>query len=66
MTFREQVQEVRARLNLTQIQLASELGVAISTVNRWESGKFNATFLVRRRFESYCKQHGITFEEKSE
>jgi transcriptional regulator with XRE-family HTH domain len=52
------------RLNLTQEQLAKELGVAFSTVNRWENGIYSATFLVRRKFEDYCKERGVVFDEK--
>ncbi|MDR3217147.1 MAG: helix-turn-helix domain-containing protein [Clostridiaceae bacterium] len=63
MTFSEKVQEARYRLNLTQEQLAKELGVAFSTVNRWENGIYSATFLVRRKFEDYCKERGVVFDD---
>ncbi len=34
-----EVQEIRKELRLTQQDLAHELGVAVSTINRWENGK---------------------------
>jgi DNA-binding transcriptional regulator YiaG len=35
----EEVQQIRKELKLTQQELAHELGVAVSTINRWENGK---------------------------
>ena len=64
MTFSEKVLEVRGRLQLTQIQLAEQLGVSYTTVNRWEKGHYEATFLVRHKFGDFCRNHGITFDEK--
>src|ERR1039458_5063231 len=37
--FGEEVRLLRAALNLSQEQLASNLNVSFATVNRWESGK---------------------------
>jgi len=45
------------------MQLAKELSVSFSTVNRWEKGCYKAIILVKRRFENLCKEHGITFDE---
>lgn len=63
MTFSEKVQEVRGQLMLTQAQLAAELGVAFSTINRWEKGRNEPQFLERRKFDDFCKKHNIKFEE---
>jgi len=63
MTFSEKVQEVRGRLMLTQQQLAKEIGVAYSTINRWENGHNEPQFLERRKFDDFCKKHGIVFDE---
>ncbi len=37
--FSEQLRDLRAKLGLSQEQLASRLNVSFATVNRWESGK---------------------------
>jgi transcriptional regulator with XRE-family HTH domain len=63
MAFSEKIQEARGQLRLTQTQLAEALGVSYPTVNRWEGGHYEATKLVRRRFDDLCKKRGITFEE---
>ena len=46
------VKELRSRLELTQEQFASEVGVTYSTVNNWENGKRTPQpFLLRRLLE---------------
>lgn len=37
--FSDQIKQLRARLGLTQVELAERLGVSFPTVNRWENGK---------------------------
>lgn len=37
--FDRRIREVRARLGLSQEQLASRLGVSFATINRWEAGR---------------------------
>jgi len=64
MTFSEKVLELRGQLQITQMQLAEKLGVAFSTVNRWENGQYKATKLVMHKFDRLCREHGITFDDK--
>lgn len=63
MTFSEKVLEVRGHLQITQAQLAELLGVSYSSVNRWEGGHYEATKLVKRRFDDLCKKYGIIFDD---
>ena len=37
MTFGERVKQVRLALNLSQEEMAKELGVSFATINRWEN-----------------------------
>lgn len=64
MKFSEKVKKVRGTLQLTQKQLAEKLGVRYYTVNRWEQGHHEPTFLIRHKFDEFCKQYGFEFEEK--
>lgn len=41
----EQIKELRARLKLTQEEMARVLGVSYPTIGRWESGKFKPSRL---------------------
>jgi len=37
--FANQIKRLRARMGLTQVNLAERLGVSFPTVNRWENAK---------------------------
>ena len=63
MTFAEKIKFVRGRLQLSQIQLAKELGVSNVTINRWVMKGLQPSFLSEKKFEMFCEQQGIKFEE---
>lgn len=65
MIFAEKVKYVRGELYLTQKQLAEKLGVSFATVNRWESKGVEPTFLVNKKFEDFCKQNNILFNDEN-
>ncbi|WP_218943551.1 helix-turn-helix domain-containing protein [Exilibacterium tricleocarpae] len=53
----ERVKTLRARLSLSQEDLAKALGVSFATVNRWENGKTTPSRLAQKQFEQfYLKQ----------
>jgi len=54
--FAETDKEVRQQLGLSQEELAHELGVSFSTINRWENSKTVPFKLARRQFEAFCKR----------
>ena len=55
-TFPALVKEVRRQLEISQEELAHELGVSFATINRWENGKTTPFKLARGHFDSYCKK----------
>ena len=63
MNFSEKVKYVRGKLYLTQRQLASELGVSFSTVNRWEANRQEPQFLFQKKFDDFCQKNGMAFLE---
>ena len=63
MTFVEKVKYVRAELLLSQEDLANKIGVSFATVNRWETKGIEPQFLTKARFEKFCQEQGINFEE---
>ena len=65
MEYSQLVLQVRKTLRITQVQLASELGVSFSTVNRWEKGRANPNNLARRAFFQFCKDNNIYIDESS-
>jgi putative transcriptional regulator len=47
------LRKARRQLGLSQEDLARELGVSFSTVNRWENGRFKPSRLARARLDDY-------------
>ena len=42
---------LRLKLNMSQEKLAKNLGVSFSSVNRWETGKYEPTKLAKVKLE---------------
>ena len=62
MEFKEKLLYVRAKLNISQTELANRLNVSFATINRWETGKVNPTKKAEYSFEMFCKENNINFE----
>ena len=62
MTFSEQVKSVRAKLLLSQEQLADKLGVSYVTVSRWETKGIEPSFFFFLKFNKFCEENGIIFD----
>ena len=54
--FADLVKSVRKQLEISQEDLARELGVSFATVNRWENGKSKPIKLSRNQFEMFCNK----------
>ena len=63
MTFADKVKHVRAKLQLSQAQLAEKLKVSVVSVNRWESKGIEPQFLIRARFDAFCNENGFEFKD---
>ena len=55
------IADLRKDKKLTQTELARELGVSFSTINRWETGKVVPTRKAVIAFEIYCQSNQIFF-----
>jgi len=62
MEFKDKLIYARAKLNLSQTELANELNVSLPTVHRWENGKVNPTKKAKIVFMQFCEKHDIKFE----
>ncbi len=60
MELLEKVKELRRKKGWSQEDLAREVGVSLSTVQRWESKAVNPTRLARRELERLFKRAGIS------
>ena len=55
-SFPELIKYVRSQLKLTQEELAHELGVSFSTINRWENSQTKPLKIALKQFTNYCEQ----------
>lgn len=64
MEFKDQIKYARETVHMSQQEFAAAIGVAHSSLNRWELGVRKPTYALQRKFYDYCKNNGITFEDK--
>ncbi len=64
MEFSKFCLETRLKLNLSQEMLARKLNVSFATINRWENGKALPQKLTLYRFEKFCEENCISFDNK--
>ena len=58
--------ELRAKLNISQHELADLLEVSYPSVSRWENGHFEPTKIVKVRVDKLHKENNIVLEEVNE
>ena len=66
MTFSKALKQARESLGMTQTELSKALGVAFSTINRYENGKHFPTPIVLNAIQSFFTSKGIAFKYDSE
>ena len=59
LTFPEQVKTVRVLLQLTQTELAEQIGISYATVSRWERENRTPLHAMVGKFYSFCMRNGI-------
>jgi len=52
------IKAIRLELGFTQEDLARKLGLALSTVSKWEQGLFSPSRLAREKIEKLMKEEG--------
>jgi transcriptional regulator with XRE-family HTH domain len=57
--FGDIIKKVRKQLGITQEQLARELDISFSTINRWENGHTSPSKLARRRLLEFCSNKNL-------
>ena len=59
MMFSEYVRKVRRGLDMSQHELAKELNVNYTTINRWENKRVIPSNLAKKSFIEFCKMRDI-------
>lgn len=57
MTFADAILKLRSERRMSQTQLAKELGVSYTSVNRWENGRSLPTKMMILVIRRYCEEH---------
>lgn len=60
MTINEIIKTIRKELNVSQEQLARDLNVSFTTLNRWENNRSKPSRLASIQIKDYCIQRGIS------
>lgn len=57
------IKEYRQRKLLTQEDFAKILGVSVTSITRWENGKFEPTMAVKRKLKMLFEEAGMKVED---
>lgn len=57
------IKKLRAKLDLSQDELAKLLNVSFVSVNRWETGKHEPTIIFKERLSDLFDENNIILEE---
>lgn len=63
MKSSEMIKTIRARLSMSQTELAEKIGVSFATVNRWEKGRCEPSQIAQNAVKNLCAQSGIDYSE---
>ena len=66
MVLSEEIRNIRQSRFLSQEDLAKELKVSFSTVNRWETGKTVPNCMMMRKIVQFCQQNDIDHQAVDE
>ena len=61
MSFSEKIKKIRQEALLSQQEFGEAVGVAFSTVNRWENGKSIPDYKSLRAIQQFCDARSISF-----
>lgn len=61
MTFPKEIKRIRQRSFLTQEEFAKKIGVAFSTVNRWESGRAKPNLKAMKSINAFCLENHLPY-----
>ena len=64
LNYPKMIIKLRIKMNISQEELADNLGVSFQSVNRWENGKYEPTKLAKAKLdELFAEYHIDNIEE---
>ena len=61
--MKDLIKAIRSNLKMSQEQLAFQMGVPPVTVNRWENGKANPSFMAQKQLYNICVDHHLDLSD---
>ncbi len=62
MNWPKIIKAIRAKMFITQTELAEKIDVSFASVNRWEQGHHEPTMKAKRKLAQICREIGIDME----
>lgn len=62
MNWPKIIKAIRAKMYITQTELAEKIDVSFASVNRWEQGHHEPTMKAKRKLAQICREIGIDME----
>ena len=62
MNLGDAIRFLRQKALYTQEDFAKKLGVALSTINRWELNKAKPNIKAMKAIKSFCEENNLDFE----
>ena len=59
MSYSDVIKSIRTTLNISQEDLARDLGVSFATINRWENNKSQPSKLAKSAIKELCDKKNI-------
>lgn len=59
----ERIKTSRQKAFLSQDAFAKEIGVAYSTINRWETGKSKPNLSAMKKLKQFCGKYNLPYED---
>lgn len=59
MEWSNSIKQLREKIQLSQEELAKELGVSFASVNRYENGRFEPTIKVKRKIKDLLVKYNV-------
>ena len=63
--FSKEIKNIIAQTVMSQQELADALGVSVSSLSRWESGKSKPNYKTLKTIDNFCKEKDIPFDVKA-
>lgn len=63
MSIGDEIKTIRMKTLQTQEDFASSIGVAASTVNRWETGKARPNISTMKEIKRFCDDNSLPYSK---